>query len=93
MEGNSEHTRIRGIVLPVDWDAKGNAIKAAIFTANEEEYLIEENDKSKQLLNLMQQEVDVKGIVREESGQKTVMIVGYRKVKKGLNLSLESGAP
>jgi hypothetical protein len=68
VEQGKRHLRIRGIVIPIGWDAEANAIKAAIFTANEEEYLIEENTNSKQLLSLIRQEVAVRGTVTEEAG-------------------------
>ena len=69
-----KHLRIRGIVIPIVWDAEANASKATIFTANEEEYLIEENTKSKQLLSLIRQEVAVRGTVAEEVGQKVITV-------------------
>lgn len=83
MERGREQIRIRGIVLPVNWDAGGNASKAAIFTANEEEYFIEEDKGSKRLFGLMQQEVEVSGTVRQEAGQNIISVAGYQRVKHG----------
>jgi hypothetical protein len=83
MKGNSEHMRIRGIVVPVDWDTEGNAVKAAVFTSEENEYLIKENNKSKGLFELMRQEVEVTGTVREQAGQKIISVAEYQRVKGG----------
>jgi len=74
--------RIRGIVLPVDWDTGGTAIQAAIFTPYEEEYVLEINEKAKRLFGLMQQEVEVRGMVKEEAGQKVITVRGYQRVKR-----------
>lgn len=75
--------RIRGIVVPVDWDTEGNAVKAAVFTSEENEYLIKENNKSKGLFELMRQEVEVTGTVREQAGQKIISVAEYQRVKGG----------
>ncbi len=82
MEQGKRQIRIRGIVIPVGWDAEGNAIKAAIFTGNEEEYFIDEDEKAKRLLGLMRQEVEVRGAVREEADQKIITVVNYQRVKR-----------
>jgi hypothetical protein len=74
MEGKGKEMRVRGILVPVDWDSEGHAIKAAIFTSDEGEYLIEESDKVNGLLGLMRQEIEARGIVREEAGQKKITV-------------------
>jgi hypothetical protein len=83
MDWERKQIRIKGVVIPVAWDAEGNAIKAAIFTANEEEYLIEENTNLSRLLSLLKQEVEVKGMVREEAGQKVINVERYKTLKRG----------
>jgi len=81
MERNNEQVNIKGILIPVDWDDKGNVIKAAILTANEEEYIVEENEKGKKLLGLMQQVVEIKGVVREEAGRNIITVELYQQTK------------
>jgi len=83
MEGNSEHVHIRGVVVPVDWDTQGNAVKAAVFTSEEDEYLIKKDNKSKGLFELMRQEVEVTGTVRERAGQKIISVAEYQRVQRG----------
>jgi len=81
MERNNEQVSIKGILIPVDWDDKGNVIKAAILTANEEEYIVEENEKGEKLLGLMRQVVEIKGVVREEAGRKIITVELFQQTK------------
>jgi len=83
MKRDNERVNIKGILIPVDWDDNGNAIRAAIFTGNEEEYLVEENEKGKKLLGLMQQMVEIKGMVREEAGRKVITVEAFGTLKRG----------
>jgi hypothetical protein len=72
---------IRGILVPADWDSGGNVVKVGVFTANEDEYFIEVRGADR-LLDLIQQEVEVTGVLREDTGQKTIVLRKYRQVKK-----------
>jgi hypothetical protein len=81
MERNNEQVSIKGILIPVDWDDKGNVIKAAILTANEDEYIVEENEKGKKMLRLMQRVVKVGGVVREEAGNKLIKVEKFHQTK------------
>jgi hypothetical protein len=79
MKRTREPVTIRGILVPADWDVDGNAVKAALFTAKEDEYLLEEDETTKELLGLMQQEVEVRGLLREEAGQKIITLESCRR--------------
>ncbi len=71
---------IRGIVIPAEWDEHGNVISLAISTPSEEEFLIEDNDKAKELRRHMHEEVEVHAAVVEDvEGNKRIMVKGYRK--------------
>ena len=73
-----ELTTVRGIVIPVDWDEEGNALAVAILGAGEEEHLVEQDEGGKKLLELMQQEVEVSGVVKEGiQGHKTIAVKSY----------------
>jgi non-canonical (house-cleaning) NTP pyrophosphatase len=82
MEGNSEQVRIKGILVPVAWDADGNVTKAAVATFNEEEYVVEEDEKGKRLLSLMQQVVEVSGVVKKEAGNKIITVENFEQPKR-----------
>ncbi|MBC8456872.1 MAG: hypothetical protein H8D67_02615 [Deltaproteobacteria bacterium] len=69
---------IRGVVIPVDWDEKGSVVAIAISTPNEDEYLIDKDHlKGKELLHLIQEEVEVSGVVREDKDKKIITVQKY----------------
>ena len=57
--------KIRGIIIPVDWDDKDNVIGVTIQTADEKEYFIDQNGKGEELIGLIHRKVEVTGKVRE----------------------------
>ena len=75
--GNNPVT-IRGIVVPADWDEKGNVVAVAISTYDEVEYLIENHEKEKELRAIIREEVEVSGILREEKSRLILKIKEYR---------------
>ena len=68
---------IRGIVIPVDWDEKGKVVATAISTHNEDEYLIDNDYKGKELLQSIRKEVEVSGVARENKDKKTIAVQKY----------------
>lgn len=73
-----EPTRVRGIVIPVDWDKEGNTLAAAISGSDEQEYLIKQDPKGKELMRLMRQEIEAMGVVKKgNKGRKTIKIKDY----------------
>ena len=76
--GESKLVTIRGLLVPVDWDDKGNVTAAAISTHFEEEYLIEQNAWGEALLAFLRQRVKVSGwVVQNESGKKVIRVRNY----------------
>ena len=74
---------IRGLLVPVDWDEKGNIIKTAVSTYFEEEYLIEKNVRGEALLPFLRQKVKVIGFVRmDERGRKVVRVEEYEVIEE-----------
>jgi 5S rRNA maturation endonuclease (ribonuclease M5) len=74
---------IKGIIVPADWDEKGNIIRVAIMTRGEGEYLVEGNTTGKKLLGMMRREVEVRGLVREKGGEKIITVEDCKKTKRG----------
>lgn len=70
---------IKGIVIPVDWDEKGSTVATAISTHTEEDYLVRNDSKGKELLNLTQEGVEVSGLVSELAG---IKIITAKHIKK-----------
>jgi len=69
---------IRGIVIPADWDERGNVVAIAVSTYDEVEYLIENDEKGKELKAFIREEVEVSGTLREEKNRLIMKIKGYR---------------
>ncbi len=71
----SSLTTVRGLVIPVDWDDKGNVTATAISTHLEEEYLVDQNAWGEALLAFLRQRVKVSGSVVLKAGGKKVITV------------------
>jgi hypothetical protein len=78
MKAEEKRTSITGIIVPVDWDEKGNIIAAAISCQEEVEYQLDNNQKGSELLSLVQEEVEVVGIVREKGDRKVITVIEYQ---------------
>ncbi|MBU4013149.1 MAG: hypothetical protein KJ550_06755 [Proteobacteria bacterium] len=78
-------TMVRGIVIPVDWDKEGNALAVAISSPDEQEYLIEQDEKGKELIGLIRQEVEVSGMVRKANKDRKTITVKSCRLKTSEN--------
>ena len=67
----------------MDWNEKGSVVALAISTPNEDEYLIDNDYKGKELLHSIQEEVEVSGVVREDENKKIITVQKYI-LKKGV---------
>ena len=72
-------TTLRGLVIPVAWDAKGNAVSIAVSTDSEEEYVIERSGKGEELFRLIREEVEVSGAVKNDDNRKVISVRKYKK--------------
>jgi hypothetical protein len=71
-------TTVRGLVIPVDWDDKGNVTATAISTHLEEEFLVDQNVWGEALLAFLRQRVKVSGSVAlKEDGKKVITVNKY----------------
>jgi hypothetical protein len=74
----SNLTTIRGLVIPVDWDDKGNVTATAISTHLEEEFVVDQNAWGEALLAFLRQRVKVSGsVVLKEDGKKVITVKRY----------------
>ena len=67
-------TTIRGLIIPVNWDDRGEVTEIATSTFDEEEYLLDYNKKIDRLFSLIRKEVEVTGYVRTEKGKKIMKV-------------------
>ena len=71
-------TTLRGLILPVDWDERGNITSIAVSTNSEEEYVVDENPLADELLAFTRLRVKVRGSVRQdENGKKVITVEKY----------------
>ena len=75
---------LKGIIIPVDWDTKGNAVAIAISTQGEEEYLIWNDTIGKRLFNFIQDSVKVRGEIMDAAGVKLIKINDIQKCALGI---------
>ena len=73
---------LKGIIVPVDWDEKGNITTLALSTHYEEEYLIHNPSKRKELSGFIREVVKVTGLVEEVAGKKIIKIKSIEKSPK-----------
>ena len=66
--------RIKGIVVPTDWDRNGEVVSLAIATGDEQEYLIENHRQIANLWTLLRQEVVVTGSIRCRKKRKIIRV-------------------
>ncbi|MFH1490815.1 MAG: hypothetical protein ABII06_18075, partial [Pseudomonadota bacterium] len=66
-----------GIVVPVDWDQKGNIIALAISTLNEDEYFVHKNDKGEELMSHIRKMVEIRGLVQKKQNRKIIRVKDY----------------
>ena len=81
LEKNRRLRAIKGIVIPVDWDQNGNPISVAIASHTEDEYLVSNDSKGKELFNLIREGVEVTGLVKEVAGIKIVEVKDITRCK------------
>jgi hypothetical protein len=72
---------ISGIIIPVNWDAKGNITGMAIATHKEEEYFIEDDEGAAKLSSFLRQEVKIAGVLRSKGAKKIIKIKRITKKK------------
>ena len=78
MKAEEKLTCINGIIVPIDWDEKGDVIGAAISCHGEVEYRIDNNVKGSELLSFIQEEVEVTGIVKKKGDSKVITVTEYQ---------------
>jgi hypothetical protein len=68
---------IRGIVIPLEWDERDNVIAYGITTHKEKEYLIDNDHKGRELIDHMQCDVEVTGVVRKYNNIQKITVTAY----------------
>ena len=62
----------------MDWDEKGNPVAVSISTHHEDEHFTDKDrHKGEELLHLIQEEVEVSGVARENENKKIIAVQDY----------------
>jgi hypothetical protein len=69
---------VKGILIPVDWDKKGNVVSVAIATDDEKEYLVADRELAENLKGRLRQVVQVSGVVTKAQGKNIIKIKQWR---------------
>jgi hypothetical protein len=76
-----EEEGIIGTVTVANKDASGK-VTAVKIVADEGEYLVADNDKGKELLALVDKDVDVSGTVKNSGGKKTITVTSFEVIEE-----------
>jgi hypothetical protein len=76
-----EDEGIIGTVAVASKDASGK-VTAVKIVADEGEYLVADNDKGKELLALVDKDVDVSGTVKDSGGKKTITVTSFEVIEE-----------
>lgn len=79
---NSKQTIFRGIVTPMGWDENGKVDAIGLSGTDEKQYLIEKNEKQGELFRLIQMEVELRGLLREHSDNRTILVKRWHKISR-----------
>ena len=80
---SSGKVKLKGIVMPTDWDEKGNVSAVNISTYNEEDYSVLLNEKGKELLSIIRMPVKVAGSIKSEKSMKIINVEEYSIINGG----------
>ena len=70
---NKRPVKLRGIVIPIDWDSEGNVLAVALSSYDESNYIVETNPNDMEFLNYLQKEVEITGTIGVKDGQKMIL--------------------
>ena len=75
MQGS--YKKIKGVLLPVKWDDNGSVQEIALYANDENEYIIVKNIKSKEMVKMLRQQVELYGMVQFKDGKHIILVEKY----------------
>ena len=69
---------VSGIILPVEWDERGNVTGLAIHSYDEENYKIDNLNERRELLSLLRARLKVTGILKRDDTGNRFTVKGYK---------------
>ena len=77
----NKKVKTKGLVIPTEWDERGNISAVVISTYNEENYTVELNKKGQELLSLIREPVKVTGVLRMNGKDMIIDVEKYNIIK------------
>jgi hypothetical protein len=78
MKHRSGKVRVRGFILPTQWDKDGNIIEISLYT-QERPYVILWNKQGERLLRLIGVDVEITGFITgDDEGTKLISVTSYK---------------
>lgn len=68
---------VKGILIPSEWDSQGNVLAVSVMDRDEEEYIVEQNEKGKELIGMIRYNMKVSGVVRKISRNRKRITVSH----------------
>ena len=73
---------VRGILIPVEWDDNGRVLTTAVFTDQENEFVIDNNNKGDELCVHLRAEVEVTGRPRQSEGRRIIRVQNFTLLRR-----------
>ena len=77
----TKEQNIKGYVVPVDWDNDDSVIEISIQTDNDD-YEVGQNGLGRELLEFLDKEVEVTGMVEVQGGENFISIISYEVIEE-----------
>lgn len=76
---NEKNRRLfKGLVVPSLWDASGNVTGISLSTFNEEIYLIDNDDKGRELIDFVRKKVEIEGVLNMKGSLRKITVNSFR---------------
>lgn len=79
-KNEKEEILIRGIISPAEWDDSDNVTSIVVLTDDDEEYYISSSAHEEEMLDLIDEEVEVRGSLREHKGDKFIDVTSFKMI-------------
>ncbi len=79
--GRADLHKVSGIVLPERWGDNDHLLSVLIYTPDDEEYVVKSDSMGKKLFSMLDENVEVVGIIRElNDGRKIITVKNFNYV-------------
>lgn len=69
---------LAGVLVPDQWKGNGDVSGFALLTNDESKYVLSCNDRVRDLIPLLRQQIEVSGFLKSEAQEKTIHVTCFR---------------